>query len=189
VEPEILSRLRDRMVFVAERDGEVVAFLIASPVPLRRGWLIEQIVRSGSAPNGTAELLIDAAVSVMAARGDGYVTLGLAPLSRRAGVPADDGPVWLRLLLGWARAHLHRFYNFEGLEAFKAKFRPSAWEPIYLISDEPRVRVRPLRAVPAPSAAARSPRRSPAPSPPPPVRRRAGSSAGRELSPRDRRDW
>lgn len=149
VEPQILSRLGDRLMFVARREGGVVAFLIASPVPLRRGWLIEQIVRCADAPNGTSELLIDAAVSAMAARGDEHVTLGLAPLSRRAGIPAGTGPVWLRALLAWIRAHVHRFYNFQGLESFKAKFRPSVWEPIYLIVNAPRITPKPLRAVAA----------------------------------------
>lgn len=147
VEPATLSRLEDRLVFVAIREDRVVGFLVASPIPLRGGWLIEQIVRSARAPNGTAELLIDAAVREMAVRGDTFVTLGLAPLSHRAGVPAGDGPAWVRLLLEWTRAHVHRFYNFEGLEAFKAKFRPAVWEPIYLVSTEAAVSARTMHAV------------------------------------------
>jgi len=136
VEPWTLARLADRRIFVAERRGEVVGFLITSPVPLRNGWLIEQNVRGDGAPNGTIELLIDAAVRAMAVDGNAYVTLGLSPLSRRARLPVDRNPVWLRFLLGWVRAHGRRFYNFEGLDAFKSKFRPARWEPIYAISDE-----------------------------------------------------
>jgi hypothetical protein len=33
------------------------------------------------------------------------------------------------------RLHGARFYNFGGLDAFKAKFNPEAWEPIYAISE------------------------------------------------------
>lgn len=40
--------------FGAEQDGSAVAFCIASPVPLRGGWLVEQLVRGRGAPNGTA---------------------------------------------------------------------------------------------------------------------------------------
>src|SRR4051794_11352100 len=57
VEPETLGRLDDRRLFVAMREERVVGFLVASPVPARNGWLIEQIVRGHAAPNGTAELL------------------------------------------------------------------------------------------------------------------------------------
>lgn len=133
VETEILGRLRDRRVFVAERGGEAVAFLVASPVPARRGWLVEQIVRGHGAPNGTGSLLIDAAMRGLAADGAAYLTLGLAPLSRRAA----DAPLWLRGLLGWVRAHGRRFYNFEGLEAFKAKYVPDRWDSLTMITNEP----------------------------------------------------
>lgn len=149
VEPETLSRLFDRHVFVAERDGQVVAFLVASPVPARRGWLIEQFVRGHAAPNGTAELLIDAAVRALAEAGGEYVTLGLSPLSRRAPAPPAGTPAWLRFVLGWVRAHGRRFYNFEGLEAFKAKFDPAWWEPIYAIGNRPRFTPRMLYAIAA----------------------------------------
>src|SRR5690606_28869898 len=87
VETRALDAPYERRVYVAERDGEAVAFLVASPVPARHGWLVEQAVRGSGAPNGTVELLIDAAVRDAANRGDRYFTLGLSPLSDRAGSP------------------------------------------------------------------------------------------------------
>jgi phosphatidylglycerol lysyltransferase len=112
---------RERRYVVAERDGSVVAFLAAVPVYARSGWLLEDLLRDPSAPNGTAELVVDFAMRTLAAEGCLYVTLGLAPLA---------GPVsgWLRLARAWSRA----LYDFEGVRAFKAKLRPRGWEPIYL---------------------------------------------------------
>lgn len=133
VEPETLSQLRDRRVFVAERGSEVVAFTVLSPVPVRRGWLVEQIVRGFNAPNGTAEALIDAAMRAVGSSGAGYATLGLSPLSERPGLAPPHQPLWLRFVLEWVKLHGARFYNFGGLEAFKSKFNPHAWEPIYAI--------------------------------------------------------
>ncbi|HEY0782498.1 MAG TPA: phosphatidylglycerol lysyltransferase domain-containing protein, partial [Thermoanaerobaculia bacterium] len=92
VEPHTLDRLTDRRIFAALRHGALVGFLVASPVPRRNGWLVEQIVRGAAAPNGTAELMIDAALGAMAEGGSAYVTLGLAPLSRRGPVPLSDNP-------------------------------------------------------------------------------------------------
>ncbi|HEX2641852.1 MAG TPA: phosphatidylglycerol lysyltransferase domain-containing protein, partial [Thermoanaerobaculia bacterium] len=69
VEWNILPRRLDRRVFAAERAGETVGFLIASPIPARAGWLIEQIIRGQGAPNGTTELLLDAAMRALAAEG------------------------------------------------------------------------------------------------------------------------
>ena len=150
VEPRTLDRLEDRRVFVAERPGVgVVGFLLASPVPRRQGGLVEQIIRGRGAANGTNELLIDTAMRVFAAEGAGYVTLGLSPLSRRANLDETINPVWLRFMLAWVRAHGRRFYNFDGLDAFKAKFAPERWEPIYAIGDERRALPRTLLAIAA----------------------------------------
>ncbi len=147
VEPETLERLEDRRVFVASREGEPVAFLVASPVPARRGWLIEQMVRGRRAPNGATELLLHAAALELAAHEARFLTLGLAPLSRRAGPAGSRPPRRIRFLLDRVRAHGRRFYDFEGLEAFKAKFEPDAWEPIFAISAETRFSLRSLYAV------------------------------------------
>ena len=149
VEPETLSRLFDRRVFVARsRAQEIIAFLVASPAQARGGWLIEQFVRGRAAPNGTVELLLDAAMRAFAEEGYQYVTLGLAPLSRYAR-PAEVNPAWLRWVLKWVRAHGRRFYNFEGLDNFKAKFQPQYWEPVYAIVNEPAFSPRALYAIAA----------------------------------------
>ncbi len=148
VEPATLGRLWDRHVFAAEREGRLVGFLIASPVPGRRGWLIEQIIRIRAAPNGTAESLVDAAFRAAAGEGLAYITLGLSPLS---GMPESraGGPWWLDLLFRWLRLHGSRFYNFGGLEAFKSKFGPGEWEPIYAICNRPEFTPRVLLAIAA----------------------------------------
>lgn len=145
---DLLARLLDRRLFVAERAGEVTGFLIASPIPLRKGWLIEQIIRGRGAPNGTAELLLDTAIRALAEEGAAYVTLGLSPLSRAvvSGIQQPVPPWSVRLLLGWVRLHARRFYNFEGLDRFKHKFQPEGWEPIYAVADR-RISVRTLYAI------------------------------------------
>lgn len=133
VEPHTLGRLWDRRVFVAERAGAPVGFLVASPVPARKGWLTEQFVRGKDAPNGTAEAMVDAAFRAAAAEGLAYLTMGLSPLSRLAWDGRAVDPWWLSVLFRWLRAHSSRFYNFRGLEAFKSKFVPDRWEPVYAL--------------------------------------------------------
>jgi phosphatidylglycerol lysyltransferase len=148
VEPDTLGGvLEDRRLYVAKRDGRVVAFLVASPVPLRNGFLIEQIARGVRCPNGTAELLIDAAMRDIAARGHTYVTQGLVALSTHARAAIKENPLWLRALMAWARAHGNRFYNFRGLEAFRTKMEPDSWETIYAIANEPSFTPQTLNAV------------------------------------------
>ena len=150
IEPETLSNLGDRRIFVARLGARCVGFVVASVIPARRGWLIEQFVRDPAAPNGTMELLLDTSVRSLALDGAEYVSLGLAPLAQ-ARVPHAhaEAPVWLWALLSWMRAHGRRFYNFGGLEAFKAKFAPQRWEPVYAIYNRRRLSPRAVYAIAA----------------------------------------
>ncbi len=147
VESNTLSRLRHRRIFVAELSGEVIAFVVLSPVTQRNGWLFEQFPHRPRSPNGTVELMIDTAMRGIAADGFEYATLGLSPLSTRANVEPFNNPVWLRILLAWMRKHGRRFYNFDGLDAFKSKLRPEKWEPVFAVSNESRVSFRTLYAI------------------------------------------
>lgn len=132
IETETLDDLVDRRLVVAECGGRIIGYLLATPIPAREGWLIEQLVRSAGAPNGTAEALLHHAARMFDDEGAAMLTLGLAPLARR-GVPVvNRSPSWTRAFLAALRSHGRRFYNFEGLEQFKAKFGASSWDPVYL---------------------------------------------------------
>ena len=149
VEPNTLHDLTGRRIFVAVRGAHVVGFINASPIPARRGWLVEQFVRGARAPNGTIEALFDHMMRAVAADGAEYVTMGLVPLREGTEQPVDLNPAWLSTLLAFVRVHGRRFYNFRGLESFKSKFRPHAWENIYAISAEDRFSLRTLYAIAA----------------------------------------
>ena len=147
VMPDLLHELEDRRVFVAERGGDVVAYLVATPVPARDGWLVEQWPRTQRAPNGTTHLLVDAAMRAFASGGSRYATLGLAPLSEHDRTAMRGHPLWLRATMHWVRAHGRRFYNFRGLEAFKASLQPPRWEPVFAIAQGRRFTPGMFRAV------------------------------------------
>jgi phosphatidylglycerol lysyltransferase len=110
-----------RRCFLAECEGRLVGLVYVVPVPQRRGWFIEHMVRAPFAPNGTVELLVDAVMGWASEQGCSWLTLGLAPLS-------GEVPLLLRIL----RRRMSFLYNFDGLRHFKAKLRPTAWHPIYL---------------------------------------------------------
>lgn len=145
VEPATLAHLGDRRLFVAVREGKPVGFVTMSPAPARDGWLTEQFPRGRDAPNGTVELCLAEAIRAIVP-GSEMVTMGIVPLSLRAG-EEDGNPAWLELTMRWARAHGRRFYDFEGLDQFKAKFAPDRWEPIYAISRESSFSPRTLWAI------------------------------------------
>ena len=111
----------ERRYFIAERDGVIVALLGIIPIYARHGWFFEDFLRDPDAPNGTVELLVDAGMRAAATEHVPLVTLGLVPL-------AGDVGTCLRA----ARRLGRSLYDFDGLRAFKAKFKPQAWDPIFL---------------------------------------------------------
>lgn len=113
--------VHERRVFVAEREGSIVGVLIAIPIYGSNGWLIDNMLRDPSAPNGTVELLFDLALRTFGEQKCSYVTLGLSPF---VGVSSP--------LIEFIRDATGYFYNFKGLYAFKTKLRPSHWQRIYL---------------------------------------------------------
>lgn len=121
VDVQLFDFADERRWFAAERDGRLVGLLVAIPIYRRRGWFFEDLLRTPDAPNGTTELLFDAAMRTVADEGSRYATLGLAPL-------AGEVSPWLRFV----RACTAALYDFDGVRRFKAKLRPSDWQPIYL---------------------------------------------------------
>lgn len=146
VEPQTLRNLEGRRIFVAMQQETIVGFTLCSPIPARNGWLIEQFIRGHHAPNGTVEHMLHTAIVALERSGAGYVTLGLSPLSP-TGSLEQMNPSWLRALFIWVRAHGKRFYNFEGLHSFKAKFEPEQWDPVYAIAPGKHFGIAPLYAI------------------------------------------
>ncbi len=111
----------ERRYVIAERAGELVGLAVAVPIYALNGWFVEDLLRDPSAPNGTAELLVDAMMRAFAEQGVRYATLGLSPLT------GDVSP-----LLAFTRDTTARLYNFGGVRAFKEKLKPQSWQPVYL---------------------------------------------------------
>lgn len=111
----------ERRTWMARQGDTLVGVLSLAPLRARPGWLFEHLLRDPDAPNGTAELLVDAAMRALAAEGASWATLGLAPLH-------GDIDRTLARIRRWSRP----LFNFAGLSQFKQKLRPQQWEPIYL---------------------------------------------------------
>lgn len=160
-DPFVLDRPGDRRAFVARAGGagRVVGVLWLSPIPARNGWLVEWNWRGAGAPNGVTDGLLNASMAAVAAEGAAFATLGLVPLSSFAPPSHPPPSPALRLLLRWTRAHARRFYRFDGLERFKAKYRPGRWEPLHLVVPGTHVGIRDLYAVADVFAGRRGPAR------------------------------
>ena len=122
----MFERPDEHRYFAAERDGALVAFASLVPIYAKKGFLVEDLVRDRSAPNGTTELLFDCALHAVPK--DAPVTWGLAPL---AGAP------WPMRAIGKLARGL---YDFRGLRAFKARLHPSEWQRVSLVVPRGRSR-------------------------------------------------
>jgi hypothetical protein len=127
------------------RKGLKISFGVAEEVfhQLRR----QQLIDVKSSVGQDFNFALTTTGRELAADGCEYATLGLSPLSTRAEVAPFHNPLWLRMLLTWLRKHGKRFYNFEGLDAFKAKLQPQRWEPVFAICDQSHVSFRSLYAI------------------------------------------
>ncbi len=145
VESNTLDFVFDRRIFVAEYQGKILAWLNLCPIPQRKGWLTEQFPRLPDAPNGTVDFLLHTAAQQLAREGHQFLTMGLVPISKAALL--HPKPIWLQWVFRWVKAHGNRFYNFDGLENYKSKFRPHSWELLYAVAPQPKFRFKHLLAI------------------------------------------
>jgi len=152
--PFVLDAPGARRFLIARQGEDVVGYLAMLPGD---ETFIEWIIRRPGAPNGTAALLLDAAARQLPE--EGTFTLGLVPLSTFAPLSETAPSLFVRGLLRWTRAHATRFYNFTGLERFKAKFVPDHWRPLHLVTDGRPITIFTFHDVAAAFAAPRGPTR------------------------------
>lgn len=127
---------KERKKYFTARDtnGRLVGFLVASPIPARHGWYLEDVLRSKNAPNGTTDLLVVEVLDLLKRDGAKLATLGTAPMAMEGEVDPEIHDS--RLLSKFTRliaTCFSVFYNFDGVRRFKTKFAPSWWESEYVL--------------------------------------------------------
>jgi phosphatidylglycerol lysyltransferase len=113
---------------IIRHEGRIVAFANLWTTGQKEEFSIDLMRHLPNAPQGTMDLLLIGLIEHAKINGYRWFNLGMAPLS---GLPQH------RLASIWNRAgtfffrHADRLYNFEGLRAFKNKFKPE-WRAKYL---------------------------------------------------------
>jgi hypothetical protein len=106
--------------------------------------MLENLIVDRRAPNGSGEALVDFAMRSFEREGSRYATMGLVALAGLDAEPSSEprplhrGRVRKTLLNAVLRRSYHQlnwFYGFRGLYAFRSRFKPQAWEPIFMASD------------------------------------------------------
>jgi phosphatidylglycerol lysyltransferase len=114
-------------VAVLRIDGRIIAFANLWPTTDRTQLTLDMMRYEPGAPHNTMDYLF--VQLIIYARDSGYArfSLGLAPLSGLQARPLSSAWPKLAALIAEIGGE---FYNFEGLRAYKEKFRPD-WEPRY----------------------------------------------------------
>jgi phosphatidylglycerol lysyltransferase len=129
------AQFERKKVFAArDKDNQMIGLLAVSPIPVRNGWYLEDVLRSENSPAGTSDLLVVETLKHLKAEGAQLATLGTTPLAKEGSdtLSTKENPM-IGLALRTISRRFNAFYNFEGLRTFKSKFVPSWWESEYVL--------------------------------------------------------
>jgi phosphatidylglycerol lysyltransferase len=132
--------LRDRRLFVAERAGAPIAFIVCNPGLAGAMWAVEVYRRRGDAIRGVVPALIMHALRTMQVEDVQYVSLSLAPFLRCTPMVGDS--VMFRWIANFWWRRLNSIYDMRGLFHFKSRFCPDYRE--MFLAAHPRITVRSL---------------------------------------------
>jgi len=114
---------------VRTEDGTISAFANVVPGYRSNQITIDLMRHCKGMVNGTMDALFCTLFQHFKDRGFEGFNLGLSALS---GVGGSTGSTPLERGIHYLYQHLNQFYNFKGLHAYKAKFKPR-WEPRYIV--------------------------------------------------------
>jgi phosphatidylglycerol lysyltransferase len=124
-EPEYIARFP---VAVVERAGQIQAFATIWEGPEKQELSVDLMRFNHNAPRDIMEALFVHVMMWGKNEGFHWFSLGMAPMSGFEHSPT--APLWARVGI-FLYEHGEPIYNFQGLRAFKEKFKPE-WEARYL---------------------------------------------------------
>ncbi|MBC7385532.1 MAG: DUF2156 domain-containing protein [Cryobacterium sp.] len=130
---DAFQRMSDRRYFVVKSPEKIEGYLVASPVPKTRSYYLEDIILRRNAPKGSGELLTLEAMGALN-RDQAYeASLGVvATANSEDEAKNTDLPPLVRFLLVTVPSQLSAFYNAEGMELYRKRFKPHRWADINL---------------------------------------------------------
>ncbi len=125
------SRMGDRRYFVLRSAKRIEGYVVASPVPKTKSYYLEDVILRRNAPKGSGELMTLEVMSALNTSQAFEASLGVVPAPLPRNTPPMDIPPLFRLLLVTVPAQLRAFYNFEGMELYRKRFKPHRWAEVF----------------------------------------------------------
>jgi lysylphosphatidylglycerol synthetase-like protein (DUF2156 family) len=144
--PRLFDDRVGRRWFIAEQAGKVVGFLSMLRVGCGCQGLINLVFSAPAAPLYTNELMVATALQTLREEGIGSVCLGVGPLEALGRIEGCGAIAeWLsRKLYRLISTRLMRQYD---KTVFWEKFRVTQREPLYLLFQSPRIKLREIYAL------------------------------------------
>ena len=128
----------DRLCFIAKTPDNIISgVLLASPISLESSWYFEDMWLSPARPKGAGEFLTLEAMGFLHAKGAKRVSLGVIPFNGLGFNHNSESVGFAKPLLFAAclkifSSLLKIFYNAEGLNLFRKRFRVQVWSPTFM---------------------------------------------------------
>lgn len=126
----------DRKCFVAlTKENVIDGILIVTPIVSEKSWYFEDMLirTSSSASRGIGELLTLSAMEALQELGHEEISLGIVPMTSVAISDFGQEPPSNFLKLSkMFQSTMGMFYNAEGMELFRKRFKVVRWDKIYL---------------------------------------------------------
>ncbi len=130
--------------FYAKRGDQIIGVISLNQLQAHQGWLLNHLMLTKEAPNGTSELLVVSTLDALRNEGCRYVTVGIAP-TKELGEIVGLGRVsaWVARLIFITAS---KIAHLDGLNMFWGKFNPRR-EPSYLLFSKNHISIRELFAL------------------------------------------
>ncbi len=120
-----------RRYFAALSSNRIEAFLVATPIVQGESYYFEDLVYPIDLINGATELVTLEALRILQESENKKVSLGIVMLNAISTSPHFSPTCFSQTELSLAAAALKIFYNSEGIELHRKRYKPSGWTNVY----------------------------------------------------------
>jgi lysylphosphatidylglycerol synthetase-like protein (DUF2156 family) len=115
--------------FYASQQDQIVGILLLNELQFHQGWLLNNLMITKEAPNGTSELLVVSALKILNQENCRFVLIGPVPAKQLGKITALNG--FAESFTRWIYRCAKKIFHLEGHKVFWEKFQPTV-ESSYL---------------------------------------------------------
>jgi len=130
--------------FYAKKNQQIIGMCVLNEIKEKNGWLLNHLMITPTASNGTPELLIVSVLEKLKQENCRYVTFGTIPAKRVGDV------VGFSNITSWLSRGMYNavkiFFHLDGRRTFWEKFHPDS-KPTYLLFGKPQIGINEIFAL------------------------------------------